>query len=167
MKQSMILKTFIVLFASMYCTAQAHADEKLLTGRLGVGFTKQIAVSTSDTASAISAKYYFSRLTAASLALGFDTRSSDSIMAVGLKVYRTLFAEENLFFYGGGGAAYVSRNGSKAQLMAFLGSEFFLSGLPSLGFSFEVGARGDSYSGNFSLKTTGDSFLTGGIHFYF
>jgi hypothetical protein len=88
-------------------------------------------------------------------------------LGLGGKLYRTLFLESNLIFYGGGGIAYVSRSGSHAQGSLFLGSEFFFSQLPSLGFSFEAGVRGDNLSGSFAIRTTGDSFLTAGMHFYF
>jgi len=78
-----------------------------------------------------------------------------------------VFRESNLLFYFGGGAAYVNRSGSKLQGSLFLGAEFFLSQLPSLGLSFEAGIRGDSTTGSFAIRTTGDSFLTAGMHFYF
>ena len=143
------------------------AEARNLGGRLGVGFTNQIAVGPSSTIPAISGKYYLSKATALSGGLGFDTKSGDSIMALGMKAYHSLFFEENLIFYTGIGLAYVSRITSKFQVSGFLGTEFFLQGLPSLGFSFEVGIRGDSTSGAFAIRTIGDSFLTAGMHFYF
>ncbi|RZA05915.1 MAG: hypothetical protein EOP11_11635 [Proteobacteria bacterium] len=159
-----------VLFVNLLIqipSAHAVGEEKNLKGRLGVGFTSQIATTTLGNIPALSAKYYPSRSFATSAAVGFDTRSNDSAFAVGLKAYRNVFTESNLIFYLGGGLAYVNNKGNKLQPSIFLGSEFFLPQIPSLGFSFEAGVRGDSSSGSFAIRTTGDSFLTAGTHFYF
>lgn len=166
-KASRYLVIAVLSLYSAFGCSELRAEARNLSGRLGVGFTNQIATAADTTIPAVSAKYYFSKATAASLGLGFNTRNDQNTLGAGLKFYQNLFAEDNLSFYTGLGLAAVSRNGTKLQLAAFFGSEFFFSGLPSLGFSFEAGVRGDSYSGSFAIRTTGDSFLTGGIHFYF
>lgn len=144
------------------------AEARNLAKRIGAGYTSQIAQIDGSTLPALDAKYYFSKRAAASLGLGFDTRSDRSTVAVGSKFFYNLFGEKNLIFYTGAGLAMISSRGSKMQVSGFLGSEFFLTDLPSLGFSFEAGIRGDSSrGGKFSLRTTGDSILTAGIHFYF
>lgn len=158
------------VLAVLFCvqsSAFAALEEKNLKGRLGVGFTSQIATTSLGSIPALSAKYYPSRSFATSVAVGFDTRPGNSAFALGLKGYKNVFYESNLIFYLGGGLAYVNNKGNKLQGSLFLGSEFFLAQLPSLGFSFEAGIRGDSSSGSFALRTTGDSFLTAGMHFYF
>ena len=148
--------------------ARAAGDEKNLRGRLGLGFTNQIAVNAAgSTIPALSAKYYMSRGMAFGLATGFDTRTGGSTAVVGLKAFKNLFVESNLIFYAGAGLAYISRSGSKLQGSLFFGSEFFIPQVPSLGLSFEAGIRGDSTSGSFAVRTIGDSFLTAGMHFYF
>jgi hypothetical protein len=160
---------FLALFV-FFLSAQAHAatgDEKNLKGRLGIGFSSQMATTTLGRLPAIDAKYYLSRAFAVSAGVGFNTRRNDSAFGVGLKAYRNVFTETNLFFYLGAGLAYVNNKGSNLQPSLFLGSEFFFYQIPSLGFSFEAGVRGDSSSGSFALVTTGDSFLTAGMHFYF
>lgn len=161
----------VFLFASIALfPASAHAlvsgEKKLMGGRFGLGYTNQIATTTDRTIPAIDAKYFLSDGTAVSLGVGFDTRANDGTTALGLKAYKNIFFESNLNFYAGVGAAYVNRLGSKMQFSAFLGSEFFFDRLPSLGFSFEFGVRGDKTTGDFAIRTTGDSFLTAGIHFY-
>lgn len=148
--------------------AISGGEEKNLRGRLGLGFTNQIATTaTGSTLPALSAKYYMSRGFAASLATGFDTKSGGSTVVVGSKVFRNLFTESNLIFYVGGGLAFINRVGAKIQGSLFFGSEFFFDKIPSLGLSFEAGVRGDSTSGSFAIRTSGDSFLTAGMHFYF
>lgn len=156
----------ISIFASTVSQAAAGED-KNLNGRLGLGFTNQVANVGGGSVPALSAKYYMSRSFSAALAVGFDTKSNDSTTALGLKLFRNVFYESNLIFYTGAGAAYVNRRGGKMQGSLFLGSEFFLAQVPSLGLSFEAGIRGDNTTGSFAIRTIGDSFLTAGMHFYF
>jgi len=158
---------FVMLLAKTASAQGLAGEQKSLRGRLGVGFTNQVATTPDGTIPALSAKYYVSRGLAAALATGFDTRSPNSTLALGAKVFKNVFLESNLIFFLGGGLAYVNRLGSRLQGSLFLGSEFFLAQLPSLGLSFEAGIRGDSTSGTFAIRTTGDSFLTAGMHFYF
>jgi hypothetical protein len=158
---------FLMLLAITEPAQAFRGEQKSLRGRLGVGFTNQVAVTSDRTIPALSAKYYLHRGMAMSLATGFDTRSDGSTLGLGLKLFKNVFHESNLIFYFGGGLAYVNHAGSKMQGSLFLGSEFFLAQLPSLGLSFEAGLRGDSTTGSFAIRTTGDSFITAGMHFYF
>lgn len=156
----------LMLVLAPSARAVLPGDEKNLSGRLGLGFTNQIAVSADRTLPALSAKFYSSRVTAWGLGVGFDTRNGDSSLALGLKGHKNVFFESNLVFYLGLGLAYVNHAGSKFQGSAFLGSEFFFDRLPSLGLSFEAGVRGDSTTGSFAIRTIGDTFLSAGMHFY-
>ena len=90
----------VLLFSAMAPSARAvlPGDEKNLRGRLGLGFTNQIAVSADRTIPALSAKLYPSRGTAFGLGVGFDTKSNDNALAVGLKGYKNVFLESNLIF---------------------------------------------------------------------
>lgn len=160
-KYFLVSTLFVLLFGA------AEADARNLTHRLGAGFVSQIATTEDSRLPAVDAKYYFSKRVAASLGIGFDTRNDQSAFGLGTKFFYNLFGEQNLLFYTGVGIAVLSRSGTKAQYSAFFGSEFFFTDLPSLGFSFEAGIRGDNTRGKFAIRTTGDSFLTAGIHFYF
>lgn len=157
----------LAFFFALSALSAHAAEDKSLKGRLGVGFTNQIAVTADGTVPALSGKYYLSKGAAVSVGTGFDTRSGNSTLAMGLKFYKNMFYESNLIFYTGAGLAFVSRNGSKLQGSLFLGTEFFLQQLPSLGLSFEAGIRGDNTTGSFAIRTIGDSFLSAGMHFYF
>lgn len=157
-----LVSTLLLLFAAI---PESHARN--LAKRLGAGFVSQIATTEDGRLPAIDAKYYFSKRVAGSLGVGFDTRETNSAFGVGTKFFYNLFGEQNLLFYTGLGIAVLSRSGTRMQVSGFFGTEFFLTDLPSLGFSVEAGIRGDSSRGKFSLRTTGDSFLTAGIHFYF
>ncbi|MCO5142212.1 MAG: hypothetical protein M9962_03880 [Oligoflexia bacterium] len=160
-------KYYALLLLIFSSTSYANSEAKSLTGRLGLGFTQQIATIGDAKIPAISAKYYLSRRTAFSVGTGFDTKSGSSTVAVGSKFFNNLHVESNLFFYAGAGLAYVSHKGSKIQGSLFIGSEFFFDKVPSVGFSFEAGVRGDSINGSFAIKTIADSIVTGGMHFYF
>ncbi len=154
------------LLISDVAFALLPGDEKNLRGRLGLGFTNQIATIGDRTLPALSTKYYLDKGTAVGLGVGFDTRSGDSRTGVGLKMFKNIFTESNLIFFMGLGVAYVNHQGSKFQGSAFLGGEFFFDKIPSLGLSFEAGVRGDSTTGSFAVRTIGDSFLAAGMHFY-
>ena len=75
----------VFLFLLLSSTAFASVEEKNLTGRLGLGFTNQIAVSSDGTIPALDAKYYLSKFFATSIGLGFDSRSADSRMGLGAR----------------------------------------------------------------------------------
>lgn len=161
-------KSISLILLLGFCLAIPESEARNLSKRLGAGFISQVASIDGGTLPALSAKYYFSKRIAAALGLGFDTRSDRSATAIGTKFFYNLFGEQNLLFYIGGGLALVSQSGTHLQIQSFFGSEFFLTDLPSLGFSFEAGIRGDNtHGGKFAIRTTGDSFLTAGIHFYF
>ncbi len=170
MKDRVFFRGAFLAFTTFFLANSAQAlvpgDEKNLRGRLGLGFTNQIAVTADRTVPALSTKYYMDKGTAVGLGVGFDTRSAESQMAIGFKGFKNVFTESNLIFYMGLGFAYVNYKGSKIQGSGFIGSEFFFEKIPSLGLSFEAGIRGDSSSGSFAVRTTGDSFLTAGMHFY-
>ena len=159
--------TLALMLVAITGAKAAPGEEKSLRGRLGIGFTNQVASTADGTIPALSAKYYLNKSFATALATGFDTRSSGSTLALGLKIFKNVFYESNLIFYIGAGLAYINRAGNHLQGNVFLGSEFFFNQLPSLGFSFEAGVRGDNTTGSFAIRTTGDSFLTAGMHFYF
>ena len=155
--------------AIFFCTIffPGFAEARDLGNRLGIGYTTQIALKNDKAIPALSGKYHFSKRNALSFAAGFDTQSNDNALVLGMKYFRNVFGEKMLNFYTGAGLAFVSHGGTRFQPSLFFGSEFFFEQLPSLGLTFEAGLRADNRSGSFAIETTGDSFLTGGIHFYF
>lgn len=161
------LLTFLIICA--FSTSAFAVD---LANRLGVGYTDQM----SESLPSITARYYPNANTGLSLALGVDTKENDSKFGLMAKLYRIVFTEDNLNFYVGGGAGLLSverfdgtqfQSRSGFELLAFLGVEFFFSGLENLGFTFEtgVGVRSDSEGTRF--RTVGDHPIRGGVIFYF
>ena len=145
-----------------------------LSNRLGVGYSNQWAVDLP----ALTARYYPTANTGVSLALGMNTETNHSRLGVLAKVYHLIFTEEHLNFYGGGGVGLVSsenlpegetksENQSGVEVIGVLGTEFFFTGLESLGFIVEVGIAIRSDSRGTLFRTMGDHPLRGGIIFYF
>lgn len=139
---------------------------KDLASRLGVGYANQSAVS--GGLSSLAVKYYPSSELALAAVLGVDTEKDNSKFGFGAKVMRTVFPEDNMNFYLGASAGLISQeeggsNSSGFGLGGFGGMEFFLSGLESLGFSFEMGVGVASISSEVRFRTIGEV----GVIFYF
>lgn len=149
-----------------------QASAKDLTNRLGVGYKNQ-SLSASELP-AIAVQYYPSADLGFSASLGVDTQKDQSRFGFNAKVYKVIFAEDNLNFYMGAGGGVLSQErgaGSTAEsgfeMMGFTGAEFFFTGLENLGFSFEAGAGIVSVSSGVRFRTFGDSPLRAGVIFYF
>jgi hypothetical protein len=143
-------------------------EARELTGRLGLGYNAQLAnTSASGGVPGVAVKYAFSRDIAIE-AIAAASTGSPTNSAFGAKFFKNLFLETNLNFYFMLGGALVTGGGSSgSQFLSGFGTEFFLPGLESLGWSMEVGGSFDNLSGSFALKTLGVSFLNAGMRFYF
>lgn len=143
------------------------AYSKNLSSRLGVGFIDQFSNSTPlKQVPAISAKYGLTKEINILGAFGLNTLDPTAL-TLGAKVFKNIFYETNINFYGAAGIGYLKRDESGVEFLGLLGAEFFIPGLESLGFSFEAGASLSNATGSFALKTVGFSFLNAGTHFYF
>lgn len=161
----------VILIAISHSSLQvAHAKD--MTSRLGVGFKDQ---SASGVAS-LAAQYWAAPDLGFSAQVGVDTQATQSRFNSSAKIYKVIFPEDHLNFYMGAGAGIlsvestsggVSSNQSGFELMAFVGTEFFFSGLENLGFSIEVGTAITSLSSSTRFRTFGDSPLKAGVIFYF
>lgn len=153
--------------------AVSPAQAKDLTSRLGVGYKNQF----SEELPSIAVQYYPSANLGLSAALGVDTKDDDSRFGFMVKLYRIIFMEDNMNFYMGSGIGVISleelnskgksENESGFELNGYVGGEFFLPGLDSLGFSFEAGIGVTSISSEVRFRTIGDHPLKAGVTFYF
>lgn len=151
---------FALLCASVATLPAATAKD--LSGRLGVGFINEFSNSTP----AISAKYGLSKDLHWLGAVGFKT-NSPSTFTLGTKIFKNIFYENNLNFYGTLGFAVLKDARSGVEFLGAFGAEYFIPGIDSLGLSFEAGVAATNISGSFALKTIGFTFLHAGTHFYF
>ena len=162
---------FITLLAltSAFWTAPAHSKE--LLGRIGLGYNAQFAnTNLINGVPAISVKYGLAPRLMMEIIAGFYSGTGGSGVAA-LKMMQTMHSESYLNFYyliGAGTVSANSKNGT--EFIGGLGTEFFIPGIESVGFSFETGLSLESLtspSGSFVLKTFGLSFINAGMHFYF
>ncbi|MCB0394793.1 MAG: organic solvent tolerance protein [Bdellovibrionales bacterium] len=152
----------------MITFAQTTVQAKELTNRLGVGYSNEMSVDLPS----IAAQYYPSPELGLSAALGVETGDDLSNFGLLIKVYRIIFPEDHMNFYMGAGAGLLSTkvdddNESGFELSGFVGGEFFIPGIDSLGFSFEGGIGIVSLSSGVEFRTIGHHPLQAGMIFYF
>ncbi len=162
------MKQIFILIIAVLPTLAMAAD---LRGRMGVGFTNQLA----NGIPAISLKVQQTKTFAIGGLLGFKSNEDATLYGAGVKFYRIIFDEPQLNFYLAGLLAtqnYVDPATDKTktgyQVDGTLGTEFHFQGLESIGFSFEFGlsARNTDPKGGNSFQTLGDQFLKAAVHFY-
>jgi hypothetical protein len=159
----------VALVGLALAVAAPPAAAKDLQDRLGFGLDYQ---SFHDT-TAISLRYCPTNYVVADFQFGFNTDDSEKTTTFGVKLYRHLILEENMNFSAGIGGFILSQRDPSSgntdtgvEFDALLGGEFFLQGLPHLGFQFEAGLALQSVQ-NVVLRTTGGGFGGAGIHYYF
>lgn len=157
---------FLILFVAMLSAPIALGRD--LQGRLGIGYNAEFVNYTeTNGVPAVSLKYGLTRDMALEAIVGVATTHPSNSVA-GVKLFKNIFYETNLNFYGMLGGGILSGNGSSgSEFLAGFGAEFFIPGIESLGLSMETGASFDNLSGSFALRTLGVSFLNAGMHFYF
>jgi hypothetical protein len=141
-----------------------------MRGRMGLGMSNQLA----NEVPALSLKIQQSKTFAMGGILGFKSDQDNTLYGAGIKLYRIIFDEPQLNFYMSGLLATQSflddenKVESGYQVDGTFGTEFHLSGLESLGFSFEFGLslRKADAEGGTSFQTLGDNFLKAAVHFY-
>ncbi|WP_408096800.1 hypothetical protein ACJVC5_17325 [Peredibacter sp. HCB2-198] len=161
-----MMKLFF-LFLFLFPTLAFSAD---MRGRLGIGASNQLA----NEIPAISLKIQQSKTFAIGGILGFKSDQDETLYGAGVKFYRIIFDEPQLNFYMAGLFAtenYLDEKDKTKtgyQIDGTLGTEFHLSGLESLGFSFEFGlsVRDADPDGGTSFETLGDQFVKAAVHFY-
>lgn len=163
-KNSLLVPLITILFLSM-ATQNAHSREMI--GRLGLGYSQQLQ----NDVPSIDLKIQRSKVYAMGLMFGVDLNDTQGGWGAGLKLYRIIFDEPQLSFYGALMAAAINtkiNNNSTTgfQVDGTLGSEFSFSGLESVGFSFEFGVSLNKVQDEVSFETLGNSIIVAGIHFY-
>ncbi|GIL17871.1 MAG: hypothetical protein BroJett040_16220 [Oligoflexia bacterium] len=143
------------------------ASAKDLTSRLGVGFRNAYSIELPS----LAAVYYPSSEWGLVGALGVDTKDQNSSFAVSGGIRKIVFKEEHMNFFMGGVLSMISQESlgqtdSGFEMSGLVGSEFFLTGLDSLGFNVESGI-GVTNVRKVRFRTLGDHFLRAGIIFYF
>ena len=158
-----------VVVAGLVLGASAQVQAKDLSHRLGVGFANQFSINLPS----LELKYNPDQAFAVAADLGVDTQTNNSAFGFALRLYRTIFTEDNLNFYGGAGAGLLSyqnpgtKNNSGFELSGFVGCEFFLPGLKNLALDFDAGFGITSMSDGVRFRTIGEDPFHAGMIFYF
>lgn len=158
-------RSIVIALLAVFSLARP-AEAKNLDGRFGfgmnyLGFTQ---------ATAVSLRYFHSKLDAISFQVGFNTETN--LYQFGISDSRMVLMEENMNLFLGLGAAIISSPdaagvaGWGVSFEALAGGEFFLAGLPNLGLYFHTGIGLKSLRGT-SFRSVGGAFANGGIHYYF
>ena len=152
----------LVLF--LLLSSSTYAFERV--SRLGLGFSSQMK---NDTPS-LSFKLQKNKSFAFGGLIGYSSDDNGGGYAAALKIYRNIFEEPHLTFFGSvlGGIvssdnAGTTESGFQADLT--LGSEFSFQGLESLGFSLEFGVSFSKLD-DFVMETVGNNFVVSAVHFY-
>ncbi len=158
-----ISKSIFVLFFVLF-SLNSFAFDKV--NRLGIGMTNQLK----NEFPALSFKMQKNRTFAFGGMFGISSNEDEGGYGMGLKFYRNIFDEPQLNFYFAGMGALLSNKVSGTSYSGFqfdlsLGSEFHLTGLNSIGFSFEFGVSANKKK-KFVFETLGNSFIVSGVHFY-
>ncbi len=164
MRRAIIYKVILISTLLLGSTASMALDR---IGRLGIGMSNQFKTDLP----AISFKIQKSKSTAIGALVAVDTDENSGGWGAGFKLYRNIFEEPQLNFYGAILAGLinekqgvgVSKSGFQFDLT--MGSEFSFTGLASIGFSFEFGLSFNKVN-EFRVQTVGDSFLVAAAHFY-
>lgn len=142
---------------------------KTLDGRMGAGMT----IMDFNRSAALSLKYHPDRYIDLTGLVGFDSDETRNSTVFGAQLHRNFSIEENLNFFLGVGVYSISDKGgdptaantSGFEFDGLLGAEFFLSGIPNLGFQFQTGV-GIKTLRKLSVKVLGDGFAGVGVHYY-
>lgn len=153
------------LFLSM-TLIPAHSKD--LTGHFGIGFNQPLK----ETPPAVDVKVALTQALAVGAGIAIDTKDAANSLAIGGKVYRNAFTEENSNFYLGMSLYFVTvdpgtgTTSNGLLLGGFIGNEFFFQELPRLGLSFEAGFAVETVN-KVRFRTDAASFAQAGIHYYF
>lgn len=155
-----LLLVFLLAASSIYA--------KNLENRNGFG----VSLHDFDQTPSVSMRHHFSAYSSGTLMVGFNSKDANRTILAGGKIYQHAHLEENMNFYVGLGAFFLSHRDtdlsvySGFELEGLVGGEFFFAGLPNLGFQFETGVALRTVKETV-FKTLGGGFLGVGVHYYF
>lgn len=164
---------YVVTILSIFVASNAMAKD--LAQRLGLGFNSQIGLA--ERLDSVSVRYWLNKDMGiqgdfAFLNFSPEHGSSRTSSGVGGKFFYNLIEEANMNFYIGGGLNVFTQpdpvdTETGFGIYALSGIEFFLQGLPNLGFDLELdlGVRYlHDYGTAFGISA--DS-INAGFHYYF
>ncbi|MDP8222309.1 MAG: hypothetical protein P9L99_03035 [Candidatus Lernaella stagnicola] len=183
-----LVKVAAICAVFVLCVA-GLAEAKDLAQRISVGYNHQLSFgvlggSLDDTFlsnQSISTKYWITNRYGVEGLLGFTSSKYEDDRGFGATIAGRFHAnvityEKNMNVYAGGGLGIIpvsievndnDDNNVGVMAQAFFGFEFFLPGLPNLGFDAEVGLQYLDYDEFQQFGTYGGGFGVVGIRYYF
>ena len=160
------LKTNLIFLFPLLIIFMSKTYASHQRGRLGLGFSNQLITGIP----ALSFKLQKSSTLALGGMVALNTHETNGGHGAAIKVYRLIFEEPQLNFYGSLLAGLVGKKSGTESQSGFqfdinFGSEFHLKGVESIGLSFEFGVSINKVD-SFAIQTIGNHLITAGIHFY-
>lgn len=162
-------KRIIFILLSLFIIS-GNAYAKDLGGMLGIGYNSQLSAQEINS---ISAKYWIDDHMGVQGIFGFISGDDYDELNIGGKFLYKIKDEDNLHLDAFGALGLTDHDPDDADgytgitLGGGMAMEFFLSGLPNLGFSTEIGFIFTDKDDTSAFGTTSDTFITAGIHYYF
>lgn len=162
------MKKTALIFATLLLVFGEIAFAKDMVHRFGLG----VKNNTSENLPSLATVYFFAPDLAFTGGVGLDTQKNYSKFQLHGGVRKIVFSEPNLNFYTGAQVGVVNYedplNGKQSgfELLGIFGTEFFLTGLENLGFTFE-GGFGVASLKDVRFRTIADDPFRAGLIFYF
>lgn len=160
----LLLAVCFVVFVSGVSFAKSNA-------KTGIGFSSQIS---DNGISSLALRYWGPGKTGFEGLLGFSFDNDNKFINIGAKILGIIKKEQNLSYYAFGLLGIenysIKTLGLDESDTTFIGGagwgvEFFLQGLPNLGFGAELGLQYNSHTK--ALSTSSDWLSNLGIRYYF
>lgn len=170
MKKILLTFTTICIVAGSLFAKEAprkYLEQSSHAGKIGIGANSQLSAIGLNS---LAIRYWPTSRFAMDGLLGFAFGGDNKAFDIGAKFLGVIKAEQNMRLYGAGiiGVENTDINGKSDTAFVIgggLGVEFFLSGLPNLGFGAEFGVGYDSVTKTFSTVST--LLQSIGIRYYF
>ena len=160
-----LIKNLGLVFFLILLLESGAALAESKSGHLGIGISNQLA----NQLPAFSCKLQRTANFGFAVLANFSSDKDHGGHGLAVKMMRTIFEEPQLNFYGGLLVGHVTKKENRVntiqgiQVDGTLGTEFYFSGLTSIGFSFEMGISVVKRD-HLIIKTAGDIFLA--AYFY-
>ncbi len=167
---------YLVTIASMLIASNAMAKD--LSQRIGAGFNSQIGLS--QHLDAASVRYWINKNVGIQGDLAFmnfspNNGASQTSFGIGGKFLYNFIEETNMNLYAGAGVYFFSQppyNNTDSteggfSVSALSGIEFFLQGLPNLGFNLELDLGVRYLNGDGTAVGISADSINAGFHYYF
>jgi hypothetical protein len=173
MKKVLAVVTISLLLIGVTFSAASAAER----GKVGVGYQGLFTLGSSNIAvNALNLRYRPAPRGALDFMVGYGNIDSDDggdidLWMVGVDGMYILIPKEQVDFFVGGGVAYANLDNDDDvdlwQVRAFVGSEFFFTELPEVGFNWKAGLYYQDIEDHDFDVDDWSTFVSVGVNYYF